>query len=82
MRFDIADEEKKKAKLPHDLFLVNLIGDVCLLPIIVTTLVLILMGSDALHQAAEGKLADKIISLYPNSEAIIIKSANTDGGVK
>ncbi len=178
MRFDIADEEKKKAKLPHDLFLVNLIGNhiltfvatlglatswawpmlvvpivsfsilgtiiykgkqshknkpwfvmchwqialnrsyffikmllvmlmiasiglygysnlgwmkeavyaliggVCLLPTMVTTLVLIIMESDALHQAAEGKLPDKIISLYPNSEAIIIESANTDGGVK
>jgi hypothetical protein len=27
MLFEIRDEEKKKAKIPHDLFLVNLMGN-------------------------------------------------------
>jgi len=49
-----------------------LIGGVCILPIMVTTLVLILMESDALHQAAEGKLPDNMIDLYPNPDAKII----------
>jgi uncharacterized membrane protein len=54
-----------------------MIGGVCILPIMVTTLVLILMESDALHQAAEGKLPDNMIDLYPNPDAkIIIKDTN------
>lgn len=169
MQFDISDEEKKKAKLPHDLFLVNLIGNhiltfvatlglatswawpmlivpvvsfsilgtiiykgiqfkktgpwfvmchwqialkrslffikmlivlmtlagiglygytnlgwmkeavfamiggVCILPVMVTTLVLIVMESDALHLAGSGKLPDKMIEKYPNPDAKIIE---------
>lgn len=168
MLFDVTDEEKKKAKLPHDLFLVNLIGNhiltfvamlglatswawpllivpivsftilaiiiikgrqskqkgswfvmchwqiavkrslffikmllvltiiagiglygysnlgwmkeavlaaiggICILPIMVTTLILILMESDALHSAAQGKLPESIIKKYPNPNAKII----------
>ncbi|MCU7800704.1 MAG: hypothetical protein KZQ70_11285 [gamma proteobacterium symbiont of Lucinoma myriamae] len=178
MLFDISDEEKKKAKLPHDLFLVNLIGNhiltfvatlglatswawpmlivpivsfsilsiiiykgkksrqnapwfvmchwqialkrsmffikmllaismvaavgiygytslgwmkeavyaliggICILPTMVTTLVLIIMESDALHQAGEGKLPDKMLDLYPNPEAKIIESVNPDKGTQ
>ncbi|MCU7938900.1 MAG: hypothetical protein KZQ64_07570 [gamma proteobacterium symbiont of Bathyaustriella thionipta] len=54
------------------------IGGVCLLPTMVTTLVLIIMESDALHQAGDGKLPDKMIDLYPNPEARIIDSVNPD----
>jgi len=50
-----------------------LIGGVCILPIMVTTLVLIIMESDALHQAGEGKLPDKMIDLYPNPDVKIIE---------
>lgn len=50
-----------------------LIGGVCILPIMVTTLVLIIMESDALHQAGEGKLPDKMIDLYPNPDIKIIE---------
>jgi len=57
-----------------------LIGGVCLLPTMVTTLVLIIMESDALHLAGEGKLPDKILHLYPNPEAKIIESVNSDKG--
>lgn len=169
MRFDVSDEERKKAKLPHDLFLVNLIanhilafvatlglagswiwpmfivpvvsfvvlgiifirarrsrqidtwfvmchwqiarrrsaffikmmlmlmiiaalgvygytnlgwmkeavyaliGGVCILPIMVTTLVLILMESDALHQADKGEMPEKIANLFPNPDAKVIE---------
>ena len=55
-----------------------LIGGVCLLPTMVTTLVLIIMESDALHQASEGKLPDKTIELYPNPDAKIIREAIKD----
>ena len=55
-----------------------LIGGVCLLPTMVTTLVLIIMESDALHQASEGKLPDKTIELYPNPDAEIIRGAIKD----
>lgn len=48
------------------------VGGVCLLPTMVTTLVLIIMESDALHQASEGYLPDNMIELYPNPDAIII----------
>jgi uncharacterized membrane protein len=169
MLFDVSDEEKKKAKLPHDLFLVNLIGNhiltfvatlglatswawpmlivpvvsfsilgtiiykglqsrkkepwfvmchwqialkrslffikmllvlmvfagvglygytslgwmkeavfamiggVCILPVMVTTLVLIVMESDSLHLAGGGKLPDNILERYPDSHAKIIE---------
>lgn len=49
-----------------------LVGGVCILPIMVTTLVLILMESDALHSAGLGKLPDKIVEKYPNPDAKII----------
>ena len=59
-----------------------LIGGVCLLPTMVTTLVLIIMESDALHQAGEGKLPDKMIELYPNPEAKIIESVTSADGAQ
>jgi len=49
-----------------------LIGGVCILPVMVTTLVLILMESDALHQADQGKLPEKIVAKFPNPDAIVI----------
>jgi len=55
-----------------------LIGGVCILPIMVSTLVLILMESDALHQAGEGKLPDKMIELYPNADAKILSEMDKD----
>ncbi len=51
-----------------------MIGGGCILPIMVTTLVLILMESDALHQASEGKLPDNMIDLYPNSDVKILEA--------
>ncbi len=59
-----------------------LIGGVCMLPTMVTTLVLIIMESDALHQAGEGKLPDKMIELYPNPQAVIIDSGKNDKGAQ
>jgi hypothetical protein len=59
-----------------------LIGGVCLLPTMVTTLVLIIMESDALHQAGEGKLPDKMLDLYPNPQAKIIDSVKSAKGAQ
>jgi hypothetical protein len=50
-----------------------LIGGICILPIMVTTLILIIMESDALHQAGEGKLPDNMLVLYPNDQIITIE---------
>ena len=49
-----------------------LIGGVCILPVMVTTLILIIMESDALHQAGQGKLPEKIVDRFPNPDAKII----------
>jgi len=57
-----------------------LIGGICLLPTMVTTLVLIIMESDSLHQAGVGKLPDNMIDLYPNEEAKIIEPVISDKG--
>ena len=50
-----------------------LVGGTSILPIMVTTLVLILMESDAMHQAALGKLPQKIVDLYPQPDAGKVK---------
>ncbi len=42
-----------------------LIGGVCLLPVMVTTLILILMESDALHSADQGKVPDNLLEKFP-----------------
>jgi hypothetical protein len=49
-----------------------LIGGVGILPVMVTVLVLILMESDALHQAAENRLPEWMLALYPNPEIIVL----------
>jgi len=55
-----------------------MIGGVCILPIMVTTLILIIMESDALHQAGEGKLPDNIIDLYPNPDVKILEAKQAE----
>lgn len=50
-----------------------LIGGAGLLPVMVTVLVLILMESDALHQAALHQLPDRMIEQYPNPEARVLE---------
>lgn len=49
-----------------------LIGGICVLPIMITTLVLILMESDALHQAQKGEIPDSLVQRFPNPNAKII----------
>lgn len=51
-----------------------MIGGICVLPIMLTTLVLILMESDALHQAQKGELPEKIVKLFPNSDVVLIEN--------
>ncbi|MCU7834649.1 MAG: hypothetical protein KZQ83_05265 [gamma proteobacterium symbiont of Taylorina sp.] len=50
------------------------IGGGCILPIMVTTLVLILMESDALHQAEKGEIPEKIVKLFPNPKVKVVDS--------
>lgn len=50
-----------------------LIGGIGVLPVMVTVLVLILMESDALHQAAEQKLPNWMIERYPNPDIQVIE---------
>lgn len=49
-----------------------MIGGICILPIMVTTLILIIMESDALHQAQKGELPENIVKLFPNPNAKLI----------
>jgi hypothetical protein len=49
-----------------------LIAGVGLLPIMVTVLVLILMESDALHQASLHKLSKRVVKRYPPPEGVVI----------
>ena len=50
-----------------------LVGGLGILPIMVTVLVLILMESDALHQAAQHKLPDRITLKYPNPGVPVVE---------
>jgi hypothetical protein len=49
-----------------------LIGGVGLLPIMVTVLVLIIMESDALHQASLHKLSSRVVEEFPPPEGVTI----------
>lgn len=50
-----------------------MIGGAGVLPVMVTVLVLILMESDALHQAAQQKLPNWMIERYPNPDIRVIE---------
>ncbi len=52
-----------------------MIGGAGVLPVMVTVLVLILMESDALHQAAQHKLPDRMIEQFPNPDIKVIEEA-------
>ena len=48
-------------------------GGIGLLPVMVTVLVLIIMESDVLHQAAQHKLPKSIVERYPNPDAVVLE---------
>lgn len=50
-----------------------IIGGIGLLPVMVTVLVLIIMESDVLHQAAQHKLPKSVVERYPNPEAVVLE---------
>lgn len=50
-----------------------MIGGTGVLPVMVTVLVLVLMESDALHQAAQHKLPKRMIERYPNPDIRIVE---------
>jgi hypothetical protein len=54
-----------------------LVGGVGLLPIMVTVLVLILMESDALHQATLHKLTARVVEKYPPPDDVVILEDDT-----
>ena len=49
-----------------------LIGGVGLLPIMVTVLILILMESDALHQASLHKLTPRVVGRFPPPQDVVV----------
>ncbi len=55
-----------------------LIGGVGLLPIMVTVLVLILMESDALHQASLHKLTKRVVDRFPPPHDVVILEYDPD----
>ena len=55
-----------------------LVGGMGLLPVMVTVLVLILMESDILHQAALHKLPDRITEKFPNPGVPVIAESIQD----
>jgi len=55
-----------------------IVGGIGILPVMVTVLVLILMESDILHQAALHKLPDRITDKYPNPGVPVIAESIQD----
>lgn len=55
-----------------------LIGGIGLLPIMVTVLILILMESDALHQAALRKLSKRVVEKYPYPADVVVLDEEDD----
>ncbi len=47
---------------------IGLAGGLSIIPIMVTTLALIIMESDDMYQAAKGEVADSVIKKYPQKE--------------
>lgn len=52
-----------------------IIGGIGILPMMATVLGLIIMESDALHQAKQGKLGKAIYERFPNPDAIVISDS-------
>ena len=50
-----------------------LIGGIGLLPVMVTVLVLIIMESDALYQAHQGRLPRSVVQRYPNPQMTVLE---------
>tara|TARA_R110002094_G_scaffold1046_6_gene5538 strand:- start:136 stop:681 length:546 start_codon:yes stop_codon:yes gene_type:complete len=55
-----------------------LIGGIGLLPTLVSVLVLIVMESDAMHLASQGRLTKSIYQRFPNPDAVVIQSEAMD----
>lgn len=53
-----------------------LVGGIGILPTMITILTLIVLESDALHQARNGKLPPWIVSRYPNAEAKMLDDSS------
>ncbi|MET0088483.1 MAG: hypothetical protein ABW068_00420 [Candidatus Thiodiazotropha sp.] len=49
-----------------------MIGGVGILPIMVSVLILILMESDALHQAAQRRLSKRVVEKYPYPDDVVV----------
>jgi hypothetical protein len=59
-----------------------MIGGIGLLPIMVTVLVLILMESDALHQAAQQKVSNRMVEKYPYpADTVVLEDDTSVDGV-
>jgi len=50
-----------------------MIGGMGVLPVMVTVLVLIVMESDALHNAGQHKLPEQMLERYPNPDVVVLE---------
>ena len=55
-----------------------IVGGVGILPVMVTVLVLIIMESDIMHQAALHKLPKRVVEAYPNPDAVEISETSAE----
>lgn len=59
-----------------------IVGGIGLLPIMVSVLVLIVMESDAMHQASSGKMPKGVFERFPNEEVGILEDSRLDNAVE
>ncbi|MET0067915.1 MAG: hypothetical protein ABW076_16345 [Candidatus Thiodiazotropha sp.] len=55
-----------------------MIGGVGILPIMVSVLILILMESDALHQATQRRLSKRVVEKYPYPDDVVVLEYETE----
>lgn len=57
-----------------------IVGGLGFLPTMVTVLILILMESDAMHQARQCKIPDGVVERYPNPNAKVVEDIDPSAG--
>ncbi len=59
-----------------------MVGGIGLLPVMVSVLVLIVMESDAMHQATSGKMSKTIFARFPNDDVVILEDSRLEEPVE
>ncbi len=55
-----------------------MVGGIGLLPVMVSVLVMIVMESDAMHQAGSGKLSDSVYQRFPNDQVVQLEEYDVE----